>query len=71
MAYQFPLITGPNNETIYQDWCGYNDCMSVKALEEFEAKKTGNQDSILLVEQKKKNLNQQKNKNQQICLMLI
>ncbi len=39
MAYQFPIITNPKHETLYQDWYGYVDCMSAQALDEFEAKK--------------------------------
>ncbi|MCP5488133.1 MAG: 1,3-beta-galactosyl-N-acetylhexosamine phosphorylase [Verrucomicrobia bacterium] len=39
MAYQFPIITNPKHETLYQDWYGYLDCMSTQALDEFEAKK--------------------------------
>jgi len=39
MAYQFPIITNPRHETLYQDWYGYLDCMSAQALDEFEAKK--------------------------------
>ena len=39
MAYQFPIITNPGNETLYQDWYGYLDCMSAQALDEFEEKK--------------------------------
>lgn len=39
MAYQFPIITNPKSETLYQDWYGYLDCMSAQALDEFEAKK--------------------------------
>lgn len=39
MAYQFPIITNPRAETLYQDWYGYLDCMSARALDEFEEKK--------------------------------
>jgi 1,3-beta-galactosyl-N-acetylhexosamine phosphorylase len=39
MAYQFPIITNPKRETLYQDWYGYLDCMSAQALDEFEEKK--------------------------------
>ncbi len=39
MAYQFPIITNPKSQTLYQDWYGYLDCMSAKALDEFEEKK--------------------------------
>ncbi|VGO15472.1 1,3-beta-galactosyl-N-acetylhexosamine phosphorylase [Pontiella desulfatans] len=39
MAYQFPIITNPKSETLYQDWYGYLDCMSAQALDEFEEKK--------------------------------
>ena len=39
MAYQFPLITNPKHETLYQDWYGYLDGMSAQALDQFEARK--------------------------------
>ena len=39
MAYQFPIITDPKSQTLYQDWYGYLDCMSAQALDEFEEKK--------------------------------
>jgi 1,3-beta-galactosyl-N-acetylhexosamine phosphorylase len=39
MAYQFPIITNPQAETLYQDWYGYLDCLSAQALDEFESKK--------------------------------
>lgn len=39
MAYQFPIITNPQHQTLYQDWYGYLDCMSAQALDEFEAQK--------------------------------
>jgi 1,3-beta-galactosyl-N-acetylhexosamine phosphorylase len=39
MAYQFPIITNPKQETLYQDWYGYLDCMSAQALDEFEEQK--------------------------------
>lgn len=39
MAYQFPIITNPKAETLYQDWYCYLDCMSAQALDEFEEKK--------------------------------
>jgi len=39
MAYQFPIITNPKHETLYQDWYGYLDCMSAQALDEFEVQK--------------------------------
>lgn len=38
MAYQFPIITDPDHNTLYQDWYGYLDCMSAQALDEFEEK---------------------------------
>jgi len=38
MAYQFPIITNPQRETLYQDWYGYLDCVSAQAMDEFEAK---------------------------------
>ena len=38
MAYQFPIITNPKHETLYQDWYGYLDCMSAQAMDEFEEK---------------------------------
>jgi 1,3-beta-galactosyl-N-acetylhexosamine phosphorylase len=36
IAYQFPIITNEERKTRYQDWCGYHDCMSVEALNQFE-----------------------------------
>ncbi len=36
MAYQFPIICNPEFQTLYQDWYGYLDCMSARAMDEFE-----------------------------------
>ncbi len=38
MAYQFPLITNQEHQTLYSDWYGCLDPMSALALDEFEEK---------------------------------
>ena len=54
------VIEGSENQDVLNRYLdiknGFNDKNLDLIKEEFEAKKTGNQDSIVLVEQKKKNL---------------
>ncbi|NDV61483.1 1,3-beta-galactosyl-N-acetylhexosamine phosphorylase [Puniceicoccales bacterium CK1056] len=39
VAYQFPIVKNEALETRWQDWCSYRDCISAKALDDFEKKK--------------------------------
>lgn len=36
VAYQFPSMEREDRETRFQDWCAYLDCISAKALDDFE-----------------------------------
>jgi len=38
MMYQFPIITNEKGETRWMDWSTYLDCISPKALDDFEEK---------------------------------
>lgn len=39
VAYQFPMVHNDKGETRYMGWSGYRDCISVRALDDFEKKK--------------------------------
>ncbi|MBN1516566.1 1,3-beta-galactosyl-N-acetylhexosamine phosphorylase [Candidatus Sumerlaeota bacterium] len=39
VAYQFPIMPNREGKNRFQDWCAYLDCISARAMDEFEKQK--------------------------------